>query len=103
MENEKITKFDIVKQIVEATGLSYKETSSVVNSMLEVIKQGLEANKTIELRGFGTFKVSHRASRIAYKPKGRDKLEIPEKFVPIFKPVKSLKDTVNENCVNNSK
>lgn len=103
MENEKITKFDIVKQIVEATGLSYKETSSVVNSMLEVIKQGLETNKTIELRGFGTFKVSHRASRIAYKPKGRDKLEIPEKFVPIFKPVKSLKDTVNENCVNNSK
>ena len=103
MENDKITKFDIVKQIVETTGLSYKETSSVVNNMLEVIKQGLEANKTIELRGFGTFKVSHRASRIAYKPKGRDKLEIPEKYVPIFKPVKSLKDTVNETCIKNSK
>lgn len=103
VESDKITKFDIVKQIVEATGLSYKETSSVVNSMLEVIKQGLETNKIIELRGFGTFKVSHRASRIAYKPKGRDKLEIPEKFVPIFKPVKSLKDTVNQNCVTSSK
>jgi len=74
-----------------------------VNNVLEVIKQGLEANKTIELRGFGTFKVSHRASRIAYKPKGRDKLEIPEKFVPIFKPVKSLKDTVNETCIKSSK
>ena len=95
MENTKVTKFDIVKKIVEITGLSYKETSSVVNNMLDVIKESLKENATIELRGFGTFKVSHRASRIAYKPKGRDKLEIPEKFVPVFKPVKSLKDDVN--------
>ena len=94
----KVTKFDIVKQVVENTGLSYKEVSGVVNSTLDVIRESLKENSTIELRGFGTFKVSKRASRIAYKPKGRDKLEIPEKFVPVFKPVKSLKDEVNSQC-----
>lgn len=99
MESKKVTKFDIVKKVHEITGLSYKETSSVVNNMLEVIKENLKENATIELRGFGTFKVSHRASRVAYKPKGRDKLDIPEKFVPIFKPVKSMKDSVNQNCL----
>lgn len=98
MESQKITKFDIVKKVVEITGLSYKETSSVVNNVLDVLKDSLKNNSTVELRGFGTFKVSHRAERIAYKPKGRDKLAIPEKFVPVFKPVKSLKDEVNKTC-----
>ncbi len=97
MENKKVTKFDIVKRIVETTGLSYKETSSVVNNMLEVIKESLKENAIIELRGFGTFKVSYRAPRVAYKPKGRDKLKIPAKYVPIFKPVKSMKESVNEH------
>lgn len=98
MENQKITKFDIVKKVVDETGLSYKETSTVVNNVLAVLKESLKNNAVIELRGFGTFKVSHRAERVAYKPKGRDKLAIPEKFVPVFKPVKSLKDLVNKSC-----
>ncbi len=98
-ESKKVTKFDIVKKVHEITGLSYKDTGAVVNHLLEVIKEHLKENSTIELRGFGTFKVSHRAARIAYKPKGRTKLEIPEKFVPVFKPVKSLKDDVNASCV----
>ena len=103
LESKKVTKFDIVKKVHEITGLSYKETSSVVNNMLEVVKENLKENAIIELRGFGTFKVSHRASRVAYKPKGRDKLNIPEKFVPVFKPVKSMKDDVNESCLELNK
>lgn len=91
-----MTKFDLVKNIVEKTGIPYKETSAVVNTLLDTIKDNLKENSTIELRGFGTFKISHRASRVAYKPKGRDKLEIPDKFIPVFKPVKSFKEEVDE-------
>ena len=100
-KNNKVTKFDIIKKVHEITGLSYKETGSVINNMLEVLKDSLKDNTVIELRGFGTFKVVERAARIAYKPKGREKLDIPEKFVPVFRPVKSLKDTVNKNCKKN--
>ncbi|MBN1968565.1 MAG: integration host factor subunit beta [Candidatus Delongbacteria bacterium] len=98
MENSKVTKFDLVKVIVEDTGIAYKDVSTVINRLLDAIKDSLKDNSTIELRGFGTFKVSHRASRVAYKPKGRDKLDIPDKYIPVFKPVKKLKDEVNDNC-----
>ena len=93
----KVTKFDIIKKVHEITGLSYKETGSVINNMLEVLKDSLKDGNVVELRGFGTFKVVQRAARIAYKPKGRERLEIPEKNVPVFRPVKSLKDSVNKN------
>jgi len=96
-ESKKLTKFEIIKRVHEITGLSYKETGSVINNMIEVIKDSLKEDFVIELRGFGTFKVAERAARIAYKPKGREKLEIPEKRVPVFKAVKSLKDKVNKN------
>lgn len=94
---KKLTKFDIIKRVHEITGLSYKETGSVINNTIEVIKESLKDDFVIELRGFGTFKVVERAARIAYKPKGRERLEIPEKRVPVFKSVKSLKDKVNKN------
>ena len=94
---KKLTKFDIIKRVHEITGLSYKETGSVINNTIEVIKESLKEDFVIELRGFGTFKVAERAARIAYKPKGRERLEIPEKKVPVFKAVKSLKDKVNKN------
>ncbi len=103
VENKKVTKFDLVKSIVEDTGIAYKDVSQVINKLLDAIKDSLKENSTIELRGFGTFKVSHRAARVAYKPKGRDKLEIPDKFIPVFKPVKNLKDEVNDNCHNLNK
>ncbi|MBN2857022.1 MAG: HU family DNA-binding protein [Candidatus Delongbacteria bacterium] len=93
---KKLTKFDIIKRVHEITGLSYKETGSVINNTIEVIKESLKEDFVIELRGFGTFKVAERAARIAYKPKGRERLEIPEKRVPVFKAVKSLKDKVNK-------
>ena len=95
--SKKLTKFEIIKKVHEITGLSYKETGSVINNMIEVIKDSLKEDFVIELRGFGTFKVAERASRIAYKPKSREKLEIPEKRVPVFRAVKSLKDKVNKN------
>ncbi|MFO7810723.1 MAG: HU family DNA-binding protein [Candidatus Delongbacteria bacterium] len=94
---KKLTKFDIIKKVHEITGLSYKETGSVINNSIEVIKESLKEDFVIELRGFGTFKVVERAARIAYKPKGREKLEIPAKKVPVFKAVKSLKEKVNKH------
>ena len=97
MTKKKMTKFDIIKKVHEITGISYKETGSVINNAIEVIKEGLKDDSVIELRGFGTFRVAERAARIAYKPKGRERLEIPEKRVPVFKPVKSLKDKVDKN------
>jgi integration host factor subunit beta len=44
----------------------------------------------IEIRGFGSFSLNHCAPRIGRNPKTGDRVDIPAKDVPRFKPGKEL-------------
>ena len=64
----------------------------IINSMLESLASG----KRIEIRGFGSFALRYRKSRIGRNPKSGESVEIAERYVPHFKPGKKLKQIVNE-------
>ena len=49
----------------------------------------------IEIRGFGTFALSHRHSRMGRNPKSGEPVPVPEKLVPHFKPGKQLRESVD--------
>ena len=49
----------------------------------------------VQLIGFGTFKVNHRASRYGRNPKTGEEIRIAEANVPSFTPGKALKDACN--------
>jgi integration host factor subunit beta len=49
----------------------------------------------IEIRGFGSFSVNHRAPRLGRNPRNGESVEIPEKRVPHFKPGKALRESVD--------
>ena len=65
---------------------------TIINSMLESLASG----KRIEIRGFGSFALRYRKSRIGRNPKSGESVEIAERYVPHFKPGKKLKQKVNE-------
>ena len=65
---------------------------TIINSMLESLASG----KRIEIRGFGSFALRYRKSRIGRNPKSGEAVEIAERYVPHFKPGKKLKQIVNE-------
>ena len=65
---------------------------TIINSMLESLASG----KRIEIRGFGSFALRYRKSRIGRNPKSGETVEIAERYVPHFKPGKKLKQKVNE-------
>ena len=65
---------------------------TIINSMLESLASG----KRIETRGFGSFALRYRKSRIGRNPKSGESVEIAERYVPHFKPGKKLKQKVNE-------
>ncbi|MDG2228829.1 MAG: integration host factor subunit beta [Gammaproteobacteria bacterium] len=65
---------------------------TIINSMLESLASG----KRIEIRGFGSFALRYRKSRIGRNPKSGEAVEIAERYVPHFKPGKKLKQKVNE-------
>jgi integration host factor subunit beta len=51
----------------------------------------------IEIRGFGSFRTRQRKPRVGRNPKTGDRVEVPAKKIPFFKPSKELKDLVNNS------
>jgi integration host factor subunit alpha len=52
-----MTKRDIVAAIYEKVGISKRESSDVVESVFEVLKEVLENGEGVKISGFGTFRV----------------------------------------------
>ena len=91
-----MTKADLVDLVADRTGLTKRDVAAVVEALLEAIKDSLAGHRHIEIREFGTFKVKRRKASMKYNPRDRSqKVVVPEKMVPVFKPSKFLKERVN--------
>ena len=91
-----VTKADIVNQIADATGLTKTDTAAVVEGFLASVVTALRDGEHLEIRGFGTFKVVRRASRTGRNPKTGDVVKIPERPVPVFKPSRELRASIED-------
>ena len=93
-----MTKADLVEQVAEAIGpgITKKDCALVVDGLLNAIKNAMADHTHIEIRGFGTFKVRERKSRLARNPRTGDPVEVPPRAVPVFKPSKELRALVEE-------
>jgi nucleoid DNA-binding protein len=89
-----MTKADIVDQIAERTGLTKKDVAETVDNFLNAVARALANGHHIEIRGFGTFRVKDRKSRIARNPRTGEAVPVPPRKVPVFKVSKELKDMV---------
>ena len=95
-----MTKADLVErvtaQIARTAGpmISKKDCARVVDAFLDAIKQALQEQKNIEVRGFGTFKIRHRKTRMARNPRTGSPVEVSARPVPVFKPSKELRAMV---------
>jgi integration host factor subunit beta len=96
-----MTKADLVQQASEAIGpgITKKDCAVVVDAFLTAIKEAMSEHKNIEIRGFGTFKVRERKSRLARNPRTGDPVEVPPRAVPVFKPSKDLRALVEERPI----
>jgi nucleoid DNA-binding protein len=91
-----MTKADFVDLVASRTGLTKRDVATVIEALLEAIKDALAEHKHIEIREFGTFKVRKRKASMKYNPRDRSqRVLVPEKIVPVFKPSKFLKERVN--------
>ena len=98
-----MTRSDIANKIALATGLSKVETDAVVEGFILCIIEALKSQESIEIRGFGTFKVKERKARTARNPKTGEKVELDRRFVPMFKVSKEFKRIVNDNLTKHKK
>jgi len=96
-EHEKpMTKSELIDRLANVQQhLAHMDVELGVKSILEQMSSSLSAGERIEIRGFGSFSLHHRAPRMGRNPKTGDAVALPGKHVPHFKPGKSLRDRVN--------
>jgi integration host factor subunit beta len=92
-----MTKADLVEEVAKVTELTRKDSEVIVDTMFESVIKALKTGDKLEVRGFGSFRVRQRNARVGRNPKTGEKVEVPAKRVPYFKPSKELKDLINDD------
>jgi len=92
-----MTRSDLVEELAARFGqLAHRDAETAVKTILDAISDALVRGHRIEIRGFGSFSVSHRPPRMGRNPRSGESVAIPEKRVPHFKPGKGLREAVDE-------
>ena len=101
-----MTKSELMLRLAElvaaqkGTQLVAKDVEHSVKVLVDTMTRSLAKGQRIEIRGFGSFNLNHRPARVGRNPKTGDKVEVPEKYVPHFKPGKELRERVDQALQN---
>ncbi len=87
-------KADLVTAISEKTGVPKVDVLVTLEMFFKEVKGSLADGENVYIRGFGSFVIKKRAKKIGRHIKNNKAIEIPEHFVPSFKPAKVFVDQV---------
>ena len=87
-----MTKSELITQLSDKfSQLVHKDAELSVKTIIDSLGNILSKGGRVEIRGFGSFSLNYRPARLGRNPKTGEKVSVPEKFVPHFKPGKELK------------
>ena len=92
-----ITKIDIIQNVSDKLGISKRDSTRIVESVLEIMKEQLSKGETVMISGFGNFVVRRKNARRGRNPHTGVEMEICAKKVLTFKCSNVLKKTLNGN------
>src|SRR5580700_7309349 len=92
-----MTKADLIDEVSRLVELTRKDSEVIVETIFDSIVRSLRVGDKIEIRGFGSFRTRQRNPRIGRNPKTGERVDVPAKKIPYFKPSKELKDLVNNS------
>jgi DNA-binding protein HU-beta len=90
-------KADLVAMISEKTGVPKVDVLVSLESFFQEVKNSLAEGENVYVRGFGSFVIKKRAKKIGRHIKKNKAIEIPEHYIPSFKPAKVFVEQVKEN------
>ncbi len=92
-----MTKSEIVNEIAVRTGLEKTAIADVIDNFFVVAKNAMIGGNNIYLRGFGTFELKKRETKVARNIKRNTSLVVPAHYVARFKPSKEFANQVKES------
>jgi len=90
-------KADLVNNISEKTGIAKVDVLVTLEAFFKEVKVSLTDGENVYVRGFGSFITKKRAKKIGRNIKKNVAIEIPEHFIPAFKPAKVFVEAVKSS------
>ncbi len=90
-------KADLVNAISEKTGIAKVDVLVTLEELFKEIKSTMTGGENVYIRGFGSFVIKKRAKKVGRNIKKGKSIEIPEHFIPSFKPAKIFNEQVKTN------
>lgn len=89
-------KSDLITNISEKTGIPKVDVLVTLETLFDEIKKGLSEGQNIYIRGFGSFITKKRAAKTGRNIKKNTTIQIPEHFIPAFKPSKEFTEKIKK-------
>ncbi|WP_121775555.1 HU family DNA-binding protein [Acinetobacter bereziniae] len=90
-----MNKSELIEHIAQSAGLNKTQATAALQAVETGVIDTLASGGTVELKGFGTFKVNQRAARKGRNPKTGEELQIAAVKAPVFRAGKAFKEAVN--------
>lgn len=95
-----MTKSELIEMLAQRQPqLAQKDVELAVKTILDHMAEVLSNGERIEVRGFGSFSLHFRPSRVGRNPKTGEAVSLPAKHVPYFKPGKDLRERVDRAMI----
>jgi nucleoid DNA-binding protein len=89
-----MNKIELTAAVQKTLGSSKADAERAVNAVIDGIKVGVKKTKSVQLIGFGTFKVGHRKARTGVNPKTGQKIKIKASKTVKFVAGKAFKSSI---------
>ncbi len=91
-------KADIITKISDKTGIPKVDVLVAMEAFFKEVKDSLANGENVYVRGFGSFVVKKRAKKIGRNIKKNIAIEIPEHYIPAFKPADVFVEQVKKSA-----
>ena len=95
-----MNKLELIETLKSENDLTKNEAKVAVNLFFDKMSSALTKGDRIEIRGLCSFSVKRYDGYLGRNPKTGEKIEVPPKKLPFFKPGLELKRQV-DGCLQN--
>ncbi len=91
-----LTKTNLIDSVYDKADLQKQKSTSVVESLLEIIKHTLESGEDVLISGFGKFCVKDKLERKGRNPQTASDMKLRARRVITFKCSRTLREHLNK-------
>lgn len=90
-----MNKSELIAAVADRSALTKTTAGNALNALFDTVAERLKKGESVNIIGFGSWEVVHRATRVARNPQTGEVIKLDAHNVAKFTPGKSLKDAVD--------